>query len=154
MSLTVPYMKDEKLACHNTTFQSLHVLLYAFAVCTVHILPKEYRNVQSMRCVHLKVVGNEKEGGSGMCQTVPICLRPRRLMFFSLSILLSSLILRISVSVPVKQNEQAMSTELAKRCHKIYVFFPPLYGALPIDAPSHSAFLGKARRAVKKPAKY
>ncbi len=38
----------------------------------------------------LKVVGNEKVGGSGMCQTVPIWLGPRRSMFFSLSILLSS----------------------------------------------------------------
>jgi hypothetical protein len=40
--------------------------------------------------VPLKVVGNEKVGGSGMCQTVPIRLRPRRSMFFSLSILLLS----------------------------------------------------------------
>ncbi len=53
----------------------------------------------------LKVVGNEKVGGSRMCQTVPIWLGPRRSMFFSLSILLSSLILCISVSAPVKQNE-------------------------------------------------
>ncbi len=30
------------------------------------------------------------------------------------------------------------------------VFFSPLYSALPIDAPSSSAFLGNARRAVKK----
>ncbi len=28
--------------------------------------------------ISLKVVGNEKVGGSGMCQTVPICLGPRR----------------------------------------------------------------------------
>jgi hypothetical protein len=53
----------------------------------------------------LKVVGNEKVGGSGMCQTVPIWLRPRRSRFVSLSILPSSLILCISVSAPVKQNE-------------------------------------------------
>ncbi len=53
----------------------------------------------------LKVVGNQKVGGSGMCQSVPIFLGPRRSMFFSLSILLSSLILSISVSAPVKQNE-------------------------------------------------
>jgi hypothetical protein len=53
----------------------------------------------------LKVVGNEKVGGSGMCQSVPIWLRPRRSRFVSLLILLASLILRISVSAPVKQNE-------------------------------------------------
>jgi hypothetical protein len=53
----------------------------------------------------LKVVGNEKEGGSGKCQTFAICLRPRRLRFFSLLISLSSLILCISVLAPVKQNE-------------------------------------------------
>jgi hypothetical protein len=53
----------------------------------------------------LKVVGNEKKGGSGMCQTVPIGLGPRRSMFFSLLILQSSLILCISVSAPVKQNQ-------------------------------------------------
>ncbi len=53
----------------------------------------------------LKVVGNQKVGGSGMCQSVQICLRPWRSMFFSLSTLLSSLILCISVSAPVKQNE-------------------------------------------------
>jgi hypothetical protein len=53
----------------------------------------------------LKVVGNQKVGGSEMCQSVPICLGPRRSMFFSLLILLSSLILCISVSAPVKQNE-------------------------------------------------
>jgi hypothetical protein len=35
--------------------------------------------------VPLKVVGNQKVGGSGMCQSVPICLGPRRSMFFSLS---------------------------------------------------------------------
>jgi hypothetical protein len=52
----------------------------------------------------LKVVGNEKVGGSGMCQTVPIWLGPRRSKFVSLSILPSSLILCIFVS-PVKQNE-------------------------------------------------
>ncbi len=53
----------------------------------------------------LKVTGNEKEGGSGKCQTFAICLGPRRLRFFSLLISLSSLILCISVSAPVKQNE-------------------------------------------------
>jgi hypothetical protein len=46
----------------------------------------------------LKVVGNEKEVGTERCQTFTICLRPRRSMFFSLLILLSSLILCISVS--------------------------------------------------------
>ncbi len=40
----------------------------------------------------LKVVGNEKVGGSGMCQTVPIWLGPRRSRFVSLSILPSPLI--------------------------------------------------------------
>jgi hypothetical protein len=41
MLFTVPYMKDAKHAYrNNTTFQSFH--LYAFAVCAVHILPKEY----------------------------------------------------------------------------------------------------------------
>jgi hypothetical protein len=53
----------------------------------------------------LKVVGNEKVGESGMCQTVPIWLGPRRSRLVSLSILPSSLILSISVSAPVKQNE-------------------------------------------------
>jgi hypothetical protein len=41
----------------------------------------------------LKVVGNEKVGGSGMCQIVPIWLGPRRSRFVSLSILPSSLIM-------------------------------------------------------------
>ncbi len=54
---------------------------------------------------YLKVVGNEKKGGSERCQTITICLWPRRSMFFSLLILLSSLILCISVSAPVKQNQ-------------------------------------------------
>ncbi len=53
----------------------------------------------------LKVVGNQKVGVSRICQTVPIWLGPRRLRFVSLSILPSSLILRISVSATVKQNE-------------------------------------------------
>ncbi len=39
--------------------------------------------------------------GSGLCQSVPIWPGPRRSRFVSLSILLSSLILRISVSAPV-----------------------------------------------------
>ncbi len=34
--------------------------------------------------IMLKVVGNEKVGGSGMCQSVPIWLRPRRSRFVSL----------------------------------------------------------------------
>jgi hypothetical protein len=51
----------------------------------------------------LKVVGNEKVGGSEMCQSVPIWLGPRRSRFVVLLILLLSLILRISVSAPVKQ---------------------------------------------------
>ncbi len=53
----------------------------------------------------LKVVGNEKIGGSGMYQCVPIWLGPWRSRFVSLSNLLSSLILLISVSAPVIQNE-------------------------------------------------
>jgi hypothetical protein len=40
----------------------------------------------------LKVIGNEKVGGSGMCHFVPIWLGPRRSRFVSLSILPSSLI--------------------------------------------------------------
>jgi hypothetical protein len=55
--------------------------------------------------IHLKVVRNEKARGSGKCQSVPIWLGPRRSRFVSLSVLLSSLILRISVSAPVMQNE-------------------------------------------------
>ncbi len=51
------------------------------------------------------IVKGSRQRGSGMCQTVPICLGPRRLMLFSLLILLSSLILCISVSAPVKQNQ-------------------------------------------------
>jgi hypothetical protein len=53
----------------------------------------------------LKVVGNEKEGGPGMCQSALIWLGPGRTRFISLLILLSSLILHISVSAPVMQNE-------------------------------------------------
>ncbi len=48
--------------------------------------------IDSIHYVFLKVVGNEKVGGSGMCQTVPIWLGPRRSRFVSLSILPSSLI--------------------------------------------------------------
>jgi hypothetical protein len=59
----------------------------------------------------LKVVGNEKVGGSGMCQTVPIWLGPRRSRFVSLSILPSSLILSISVSAPVKQMNRQWPSE-------------------------------------------
>ncbi len=62
----------------------------------------------------LKVVGNEKVGGSGMCQSVSIRLGPRRWRCVSLSILLLPLILSISVSSPVKQNEQAMSYWIGK----------------------------------------
>ncbi len=53
----------------------------------------------------LKVVGNEKVGGSGVCQSVPIWLGPRRSRFVSPSILPSSLILSISISATVKQND-------------------------------------------------
>jgi hypothetical protein len=75
-------------------------------------LAASFKYVHSFRCFYvsksidaLKVVGNEKEGGSERCQTFTICLGPRRSMFFSLLVLLSSLILRISVSAPVEQNE-------------------------------------------------
>jgi hypothetical protein len=53
----------------------------------------------------LKVVRNEKEGGSRRWQMIGIGLRPRLSRFVCLLILLSSLILYISVSAPVKQNE-------------------------------------------------
>jgi hypothetical protein len=53
----------------------------------------------------LKVVSNEKVGGPGMCQSVPVWLGPRRSRFVALSILLSFSILSISASAPVKQNE-------------------------------------------------
>ena len=53
----------------------------------------------------LKVVGNEKEGGSRRWQMIGIGLRLRRSRFVCLLILLSSSILCISVSAPVKQNE-------------------------------------------------
>ena len=46
----------------------------------------------------LKVVGNEKEGGSGKWQIIGIGLGLRRSMFVCLLILLSSLTLCISVS--------------------------------------------------------
>ncbi len=49
-----------------------------------------------------------------MCQTVPIWLGPRRSRFISLSILPSSFILSISVSAPVKQNQQVMSCRIGK----------------------------------------
>ncbi len=57
----------------------------------------------------LKVVGNEKEGGSGRWQMIGIGLGPRRSRFVCLLILMSSLILCIYVSAPVKQNQLAMS---------------------------------------------
>jgi hypothetical protein len=53
----------------------------------------------------LKVVGNEKEGGSRQWQMIGMGLRPRRSRFVCIIILLLSLILWISVSAPVKQNE-------------------------------------------------
>jgi hypothetical protein len=55
--------------------------------------------------VGLKVVGNEKEGGSRRWQMIGIGLKPRRSRFVCLIILLLSLILSISVSAPVKKNE-------------------------------------------------
>jgi hypothetical protein len=54
---------------------------------------------------NLKVVGNQKVGGSGMCQTVQIWLGPQGSRFVSLSVLSSCLILSISVSALVKQTE-------------------------------------------------
>jgi hypothetical protein len=53
----------------------------------------------------LKVDGNEKVGRSGMCHSVPFWLGPRRSRFVSLSILPSSLILSISVSASLMQND-------------------------------------------------
>ncbi len=53
----------------------------------------------------LKVVGNEKEGGSGRWQMIGIGLGTRRLRFVFLLIFLSSLILCISISAPLKQNQ-------------------------------------------------
>jgi hypothetical protein len=66
---------------------------------------KPFHDMPSPPRYALKVVGNEKVGGSEMCQSVPIWLGPRRSRFVCLLILLSSLILCISVSAPVKQNE-------------------------------------------------
>jgi hypothetical protein len=53
----------------------------------------------------LKVDGNEKEGGSRRWQMIGIGLGLRRSRFVCLLILLSSSILCISVSAPMKQNE-------------------------------------------------
>ncbi len=53
-----------------------------------------------------------------MCQTVPIWLGQRRSRFVSLSILPASLILSISVSAPVKQNQQVMSCQIGKTRHR------------------------------------
>ncbi len=63
-------------------------------------LPEQFKDL--VRC--LKVVDNEKIGGSGMCQSVPICLGPRRSRFVSLSILLLSLILMYFRFCQVNQN--------------------------------------------------
>ncbi len=49
-----------------------------------------------------------------MCHSVPIWLGPRRLRFVSLSILPQSLILSISISTPVMQNDQALSYRIGK----------------------------------------
>jgi hypothetical protein len=46
-----------------------------------------WQNTYPMDQISLKVVGNEKEGGPERCQTLTICLWPRRSMFFSLLIL-------------------------------------------------------------------
>jgi hypothetical protein len=75
-----------------------------FSRTTCYLSPAKEEDSLSFEHM-LKVVGNEKVGGSGMCQTVSIWLGPRRSRFVSLSILPSSLILSISVSAPVKQNE-------------------------------------------------
>ncbi len=53
----------------------------------------------------LQVVGNEKKVGSGRWQIIGIGLGPRQSRFFCLLILLSSSILCISISAPVKQNQ-------------------------------------------------
>ncbi len=61
--------------------------------------------IQMFQDQPIKVVGIEKEGGSRSWQMIGIGLRPRRSRFVCLIILLSSLILCISVSAPIKQNE-------------------------------------------------
>ncbi len=58
-----------------------------------------------------------------MCQSVPILLGLRRSRYVCLLILLSSLILRISVSAPVKQNEQAMSYRIGETLPYDLCFF-------------------------------
>jgi hypothetical protein len=73
-------------------------------------VPGFLKKFLSSRGVHnsafLKVVSNEKEGGgSRSWQMIGIGLSPRRSRFVCLIILLSSLILCIFVSFPVKQNE-------------------------------------------------
>jgi hypothetical protein len=74
-----------------------YVLKYLHAIMCVlvhieHFLPMD-RNIVVIfvnriisKIASLKVVGNEKVGGSGVCQTVPICLGPRRSGFVSRSI--------------------------------------------------------------------
>ncbi len=83
----------------NTKIRSFSCRLQCKMNC-IAILKRQCYKIST-----LKVVGNEKEGGSGRCQTFPICLWPRRSMFFSVLILLLSLILCFSVSAPVKQNQ-------------------------------------------------
>ncbi len=100
----------------------------------------------------LKVVGNEKVGGSGMCHSVPIWLGSRRLRFVSLSILPSSLILSISVSAPVTQNDLALSYRIGKTrqrgfkksAEELRIGIPALRQY--IDATMPLAPLGKAQQ--------
>jgi hypothetical protein len=69
------------------------------------VLNNKYDIYKIKKFIVVVVDSNEKVRGSGKCQSVPIWLGPRRSRFVSLSILLSSLILCISVSAPVMQNE-------------------------------------------------
>ncbi len=73
----------------------------------------------------LKVVGNEKVGGSGICtvcHTVPIWLGPRRSRFVSLSTLPSSLILFISVNliflISREVHSGAVANSYVRKCAK------------------------------------
>ncbi len=93
----------EKTFFQHSAFNDISQILQQMGLQWFPNLHKRMKVITA--AVTLKVVGNEKIGGSGMRQTVPICLGPRRSRFVSLSILPSSLILSISVSAPVKQNE-------------------------------------------------
>jgi hypothetical protein len=95
---------------------------------------------------NLKVVGNEKEGGSARWQMIAI----------GLLILLSSLILCISVSA--KKNIINRQCPLSRRnganCSMLFFLSYNAHCLLTtIDAPNHTALLGDKRRTEKKSAK-